>query len=290
MRRTREECRKLVIEYIKSNPTVTVDILEREIGVNISKLFGGIKNAFLEASIPYNRVLSNSAFNKTVLQDIIRDFKRSPLLTLEELQTKYKFGFYKHFKSFKGFCRKYNLLFISRHDKRTIKIQSKVIDYIKSHSDATQWEINRDCHTHVQKTFKGGIIEAYKKANVSYPFNRRKIYGCSDSRIRQRAIKFENTIFRKLEKLGRLERYVKTRNGIVDAVLETDRKFIVEIKNYLAKPISNHEVRQLLNYMKALECKNGIIISSKKNNRNQYNIDGYNILVLTRNELEGAVR
>ena len=52
-KRNREECRRLVIEYIKNNHTATISEIQNRLGVNIRRLFGGIKEAFNAANIPY---------------------------------------------------------------------------------------------------------------------------------------------------------------------------------------------------------------------------------------------
>lgn len=288
MKRTFEKCKMEVIELIQKNNTITVDEIQQELGVNVRRLFGGIRKAFNEAGVAYPRGNSNE-----VIEKITNDLKENSLLTVDEIQRKYHINIYKRFKYFRMFCNKNKLEYIPRHKKRTLKKQLEIINYIKNNSNATQWEINKKCHTHVQETFHGGIFEAFQKAGIEYPIFRRKIYGTANKKIKNRAICFEKSVFKKLEKIGDLKKYVKTKNGIVDGILNIkDKKFAIEIKNYLSKPISNSEINQLFKYMKALNCQNGIIICNKKGNRDKIQIGIYNISIITKNELvkNGVVR
>ena len=285
MKRTLEDCRIAIIEYIQKHNTASVEEIEKTLHVNIHRLFGGIEKAFIAANITYPRKR-----DARLIEKVIIDFKENPLLTIDEVQKKYKFNFYKKFKNVKEFYSSYKLKNFSRHKKRTIKKQTEIITYIKKHPDATQWEINKNCHTHVQEIFNSGILEAYEKANVEYPIFRRKIYGAANKKIRNRSIVFEKTIFKKLEKIGQLEKYVKTRNGIIDAILKIkNRKFAIEIKNYLSKPISKSEISQLIKYMKAINCSDGILICNKKGNKDKIEIDGYKVKVVVPDEINGAV-
>lgn len=288
MKRTSKELRQNVIQYIKENNEAKVNEIEKSLGVNIHRLFGGIEKAFEEAGIIYTRKIRK--FDENKVKEIVDDIKKNPLLTIDDLQRKHKFSFYKHFKSFRQFCDSYNLSHISRHKKRTIKKQFEVIQYIKTHPLATQWEINKSCHTKVQNIFSKGIFEAYEKAFVEYPIFRRKIYGTATKEIRQRAIQFEKTVFKKLELIGRLEKYVNIKGGIIDGILITkNRKFVIEIKNYLSKPICKTEILQLVRYMKTINCPNGILICNNKGNKDKLKIGSYKVLVRTPDEINGAV-
>ena len=94
----------------------------------------------------------------------------------------------------------------------------------------------------VAKNFK----EAYKKANIKYPISRLKIYGAAKSDIKNRARRFENEIIRLLSLLGEVKRNIKTKRGVIDALVNVNNKgIVVEIKDYKAKPISYSDVKQL---------------------------------------------
>jgi hypothetical protein len=70
----------------------------------------------------------------------------------------------------------------------------KIINYIKKNHNATQWEINKYCKTHVQDLFRNGIIGAFEEANIPYPYERRIKYGTAIDKIRNRADDFEKEI------------------------------------------------------------------------------------------------
>ena len=174
-----------------------------------------------------------------------------------------------------------------------MKKQKEIIEYIRKNPTATQWEINKNCKTHVQTIFDGGIREAYRLAGVEYPENRRKIYGAAIKEIKKRSSNFEKEIFEILEELGTVKKHVKTKHGFVDAILTTDnRAFAIEIKDYQSKPISNSDIKQLCKYLMDLNYKNGLIICNKKNKRkNKFHINQYKIIIMSKDELlKGVVR
>jgi len=333
-KRNREESRKIVIKYIKNNPTITLTQIQNELHVNVERLFGGIKQAFDSANVTYpeeQRILTyqknlklNSVrkrkirlFNKkkvviklkkdttkkvklkthiTTRKDlielkkkmIIMDLQQNPLLTKMELDKKYKANITNLFGSFTNLCKLAGVEFL-RCQKRKLKKQKEIIEFIKKNPNSTQWEINKNCRTHVQEIFEDGIRESYKLAGVEYPEKRRKIYGIAIKEIKKRSSDFEKEVLTLMENFGKVKSHVKTKYGIADAILYINKKFfVVEIKNYLSKPISNLDIKQLEKYLNALNCSDGLIICAIKNSvKNNFKIGQHNIRILTKDELRG---
>ena len=259
MKRTRQECKNEITDFIKQKPFSTVDEIEKELHVNIHRLFGGIINAFEAAGVNYPRYNNN----KKLATNIKQDLTENPLLTVDEIQKKYKFSFYKRFESLKKFCKELEIKHHTKHQKRRMKKQNKIIAYVQKHPESTQWEINNICKTHVQKIFDGGIREAFEKSGTDYPESRRILYGTAKASIKRRALIFQNRVINLLKKIGTVETQVKTKNGIADAVFHYKNKIIpIEIKDYRKKPISNSEIKQITKYIDDLNCNTGIIISS----------------------------
>ncbi len=284
MRRTRDVCRRIAIAYIKNNKNVTVDEIEKKLGINVHRIFGGVKNLFEKSGIEYNRDYELKFIEN--LENIIKEFKNNPLVTVDEIEKKYNFSFYKKFKSFKDFCEKYDLEYISNHEKRLLKKQIEIIDYIKAHPDATQWEINKNCKTHVQDLFNGGIREAFLKASMKYPESRRILYGTARLSIKRRALIFQTRIVNLLKQFGDVNTQIKTKHGTIDAILNYKNLILpVEIKDYRSKPISKTEIKQLLRYLTDLNCKMGLLISSEGRVK-EFNLETKKIIIIPAKELE----
>jgi hypothetical protein len=259
VRKTREQLKINVVQYLKNNPNATVSEVSAALSVNIHRLFGGIENAYLKSGIKYPRT---RRVRHVVKEQIIQNIKRNKLITIEEIQEKLGVNIYRYFRNLEEAYKMAGVEFIPKHLKRRIKKEKNVTDYIRSHPDATQWEINKRCNCHIQEMFEDGIREAFAKAGISYPENRRKIYGSAIKSIRQKSMDFEHSISNKLRKIG-AEVQVKTKSGIADAVVNINKKpFVVEIKSYKAKPISLSDINQIKRYMDDLNIKNGIIINS----------------------------
>jgi hypothetical protein len=323
-KRNREECQKIVIEYIKNNPTTTLTKIQNELHINVERLFGGIKQAFDAANVTYpeeQRIITYQKnlklnpiqkrkirlFNKKKIvitlkkytitkkdlielkkKTIIMDLQQNSLLTKMELDKKYKTNITNLFDGFTNLCKLAGVEFL-RCQKRKLKKQKEIIQFIKKNPNSTQWEINKNCRTHVQEIFEGGIREAYKLAGVEYPEKRRKIYGIAIKQIKKRSSDFEKEVLSLMENFGKVKAHVKTKYGIADAILHTNKRFfVVEIKNYLSKPISNLDIKQLEKYLNALNCSDGLIICAIKNSvKNSFKIGQHNIRILTKNELKG---
>jgi len=165
--------------------------------------------------------------------------------------------------------------------------KKEIIDFIKNNPKATQRDLNSNCRTHVQSLFKGGIYEAYKRAKVSYPYERIKVYGVVIKDIKRRAREFEDRIVLKLSGYGKVNRLVKSKRGFADAVLERKgKKAIVEIKDYQSHKISLSEAKQLNKYLEDFECKLGFLVCSKKPKKDKFLIGNNRIYVLEESELK----
>ena len=110
----------------------------------------------------------------------------------------------------------------------------------------------------------------------------------------KRCKSFERKIITLLGTIGEVESQVKISVGIIDCLFNYQGSlFTVEIKDFRGRNnITMHEIKQLVNYMKAINCKNGLLICPKesfpkrKNGRNIY-IDGLNIKLLSEEDLRG---
>jgi hypothetical protein len=225
-------------------------------------------------------------YKKEIRKIIIKYIQKYPLKSIPEIAKDLKLDIYSYFKNINCLYKEANIPYISGHQKRVIKKQHKIIDYIKTYPNSTQWEINKMCKTHVQEIFKGGIKEAYKKANVGYPKDR-KIYGIANKNIRKRAQDFENgviNLFR--EKYYTLAQY-KNSGGIADAIIEINGQLLViEVKDYKTKPISLSDIKQLNRYIDATEyCNVGLLITREKDKKENIYIGNNRIFIRTINEL-----
>lgn len=319
-RRSKEECKILIINYIKNNKIATISDIQNELGVNVNRLFGGIKQAFETAHIDYPnekrleiylnnlpkslsteikriepksvyRKIRNIKNRKMYIADkkrklIIETLKKNPLYSQTDLDKMFSTNIAQLFGSFRNLCKLSNVEFL-RLQKRKLKKQQQIIDYIRKNPDATQWEINRHCKTHVQELFDDGIREAFLNARIEYPESRRILYGTAKLSIRKRSLIFQNRVVNLLRKFGNVDTQVRTKNGIVDAILNYKNNILpIEIKDYRTKPISESEIRQLVKYLNDLKCQKGLIVSSKGEIK-EFNSERKRIIVIPAKELNG---
>lgn len=279
----KEKRRKMIIGYIKKNPSTTLVELQGNLNLKLYHVFDNIKDAFKVAGVKYPR--EKKELCNINRENVIEYVKENPFVTVKELERKLNTSIYRSFKNFKEVYRLAKIKHLTGHKKRKLRKQKRIIQYIKKNPTATQWEINKDCKTHVQEQFKGGIIEAYKKANVYYPYERRMKYGCSNSKIRERAIKFEEEVINLFKNLGEVKSKVRTKHGIADALVKINgNTFVIEAKDYQSKPISYSEIKQLNKYLDDLNCNKGILICNSKRKDKVY-IGNNEITILTKDEL-----
>lgn len=266
-KRTKYESQKLVIACIKNNPKTANTInIKRDLNISIPKSFGRLKYAYQAANVNYPfKEIEHYKYDKIKKrQDIINFVNGNPNSRYMELQE--KFGV-KLATIFKNMQEIYDLAGIKRiqgNEKIRARKRLEVINYIKQNPEATQWQINKFCKTHVRDLFENGIIGAFEQANIIYPFERRINYGCMQKEIKHRASKFEDEIFQKLLKVGKVKKHVKTKSGYADALVETkNKKFVVEIKDYRVKNVGGGAIKQLSRYLDDLNLKKGFIICNK---------------------------
>ena len=283
--KTKNERKKIIINYIKKHPKSGGHIIAKETKINIANAFHNIEEAYREAGIKYPRIIDKRT-KKEKKEKIIKLVKENPLINIAELTKKTKTQPYHFFKNFEEIYREAGIKPILYSRKRTKKKQLRIIKFIKENSLATQREINKNCHTHVQSIFNKGIFEAYEKAGIQFPFERLKIYGIGIKEIRDRAKTFEEEIATKLSGFGKVNRLVKTKRGFADIILERkNKKTIIEVKDYKRKDISISQINQLKRYMEDCACTLGILICHKKPKKDKFLIGKNKIFVLTKEEL-----
>lgn len=178
--------------------------------------------------------------------------------------------------------------------RRDIKKQKKdVINFIRKNPGCTVIDIQNKIKVNISRVF-GSIVNAYRLAGIEYP-KKTVTSGVMNPFVVKRCNKFEKRILKLLKDLGDVKPKVKTSAGIVDCLFEyKGEKFVVEIKDFRGKNnITMFEIKQLLNYMKALNYEKGLLICPKesfpkrKDSRNIY-IDNKIIKIVSQKDLKGA--
>ena len=285
----KEERKRIIANYIKENPSAGLVRIRKDLKTNLSNTFNNIQEAYQYAGVNYprkrNLELSQRSKNEKINQ-IISLVKENPLISLSEIIKQTSTNPYHFFKGMNEIYKIAGIENIKWSDKRILKKQIQVIEFIKKNSLATQREINNSCKTHVQNTFKRGIFEAYEKAGVNFPFERLKLYGVGLEKIRNRAKTFEEEIAIKLSGYGKVNRLVKTKRGFADIILErNNKKIIIEVKDYRDKEISIPQVMQLNKYLEDCECNLGFLICHNKPKKDKFLIGKNTIFILDKEEL-----
>lgn len=288
-RKTNEEKRKIVIEYIRKNPLAGGHTIRKETKINFQTIFKNIKEAFESAGLPYpreqrrSRMLRNRDSKRL---EIISFLKKHPLIGVEELGKKFSVHFYLLFKNSRELYQLAGMPFISGNEKRSSKKRLMVMRYIQNHPFATQREVNMACRTHVQILFRRGIFEAYEKAGVPFPYERLHLHGAAKRDIRQRASAFEESIALRLSGFGSVHRLMRTTRGFADIILERKgNRTAVELKDYHSHEISLRDVRQLVKYLEDIGCTLGFLICRKKPKKDSFIIGKNKIFVLEESEI-----
>jgi hypothetical protein len=285
--KNKERKRKLIIEFIRKNNYASSNQIKDELKINVPNVFESIKEAYKTADIVYPRKDSYMKSPDEKRRIILKLVKENPNITLTELIEKTKIkNPYRLFKDFNDIYIKAGIERKTPGEKIRSRKMNQIIDYLKKNPMATQREINKGCKTHVQKIFKKGILEAYDKAKVEYPFERRKVHGTVLKDIRNTAKNFEEEIATILSGYGNVNKFVKTKRGIADIILERkDKKIIIEIKDYQNKEISISQINQLNRYLEDCNLDTGILICNKKPKKDTFLIDKNRIFVLEKEEL-----
>ncbi len=285
-RKTKEERRKIIIDYIKKNPLAGWHNIKKDTKINIASAFKSIKEAYNEAEIKYPREESYRESADKKKEKLIKILKENPRITVIELMKDIRTNPYRFFKSINELYEKAGVKKLAGNDKRKIRKRQMVINFIKENPFATQREINKSCKTHVQELFKKGIFDAYEQAGVKFPYERLKEYGIGLKEIRQRAKTFEDNIAIKLSGFGKVNRLVKTKRGFADIIFERkNKKAVIEIKDYELKDISVSQVEQLNKYLEDCNCNLGFLICYKKPKKDSFLIGKNKIFILEEDEL-----
>lgn len=286
-RKTKEENRNIIIDYIRKHPQAGRQMILRDTKISLSNVFNSIQKAYEEAGIEYPRKESYKKSAKEKKEELIKTTKENPNITVEELAKKIRTNPYRFFKNIKELYEKAGINRVLIDSKRKINKRQIVIEFIKNNPAATQREINLACRTHVQQIFKEGILGAYKEASMEYPYKRLRLYGSAKKEIRKRALNFEDKIAINLSCYGKINRLVKIKRGFADIIIERKgKKAIIEVKDYEAKDISISQVKQLNNYLKDYNCKLGFLVCFKKPKKDSFLIGENKILILEESELK----
>ena len=285
-KKTKDEKKKIIIDYIRKNPSVGGHTIKKDTKINLLSVFKDTPSAFYAAGIPYPRNIDKRT-REEKMNEIINLVKKNPLISTPEIASKTKTQPYHFFKNVNELYRKVGINPINGRKKWKLKKQQEIIKYIKKNPIATQRDINKICKTHVQLIFNKGIFEAYEKAGIKFPYERLKIYGIGIKKIRDRAKSFEEEIAVKLSGYGRVNRLVKTKRGFADIILERqDKRVIIEVKDYRNKEISISQINQLNKYLEDCNCNLGILICPNKPKKDSFLIDKNKIFILNKEELD----
>ncbi|MBT3397572.1 hypothetical protein HOA55_03725 [archaeon] len=286
-RKTRDERRKIIIDFIKKHPKTGGHTISKKTKINVCNAFKNIQEAYKFAGVKYPRKKSYEKTSEEKRKKIIQLIKNNPEMTSSEITKKAGAFPYRLFKDLSEAYDLAGIKWISGPKKRSLRIKNKIISFVKENPGATQREINNACNTHVQEIFNKGIFEAYNLAGVKFPFERLKLYGIGLREIRERANKFEEEIALKLTGFGGVNRLVRSKNGIADIVFERrGKKAIIEVKDYLAKPISRAQINQLNKYLEDFNCNLGFLICHHKPKKNKFLIGKNKIIILEDSELK----
>jgi len=288
-KKTRKERRAIIIDYIQKHPAAGGQDIQKDTKINIKNAFDNTEEAFKVAKIFYPRKEFVSLIKRTKedkQKQIIELVKNKPETTIQEILQKLRISPYKIFDNFDEIYRLAGINNVFRGKKRAIKKRKVIIDFVKNNPLATQREINKACKTRIQGLFKKGIFGAYKEAKIKFPFERLKLHGSAKKEVKQRAKDFEIEIAKRLSGHGNVNRLVKTKSGIADIILErNNKKAIIEIKDYLNKEISKHEIKQLERYLEDCKCDLGFIICHNKPKKDNFLIGKNELIILDDSEL-----
>lgn len=221
-RKTREENKKIIIEFIRKNPRVGGHTIRKETKINFTNFFKDIKDAYKEAGIKYKRRNNKfpEKYKNGIRKKVIRLVKKNPHVTYQEIESKFNINLKCFFNGLDEIYENAGIKRIGQGEKIRNKKRGEVINFIRKNPTATQREINKNCKTKVQNIFKRGIFEAYEKAGIEYPFERLKLYGTALKDIKKRARDFEEKISVVLSGYGKVNRLVKTKRGVADLIFE----------------------------------------------------------------------
>ena len=154
--------------------------------------------------------------------------------------------------------------------RRKEEQRAQTIQFIKENPNCTIIEIRDTLRVNIPRLY-GTITNAYTAAGVAY--HARNV----DPSVFIRAKNFEKDVAALLAQFGEIKRHIKTNAGIIDCLFEFQGKeFVVEIKDFRSnRNIHQSQIRQLIEYMRSIGCKRGLLICHKerfpkRNKRNLY--------------------
>tara|TARA_Y100000034_G_scaffold121849_1_gene166582 strand:- start:668 stop:1399 length:732 start_codon:yes stop_codon:yes gene_type:complete len=235
----------------------------------------------------------NEYANPKEKRSILRNYIRSnPSCSYRDIRKDTKVKVERIYSSMKeayrdaGIKEPRTLIRYSRNKRRKM-----IIDYIRENPKTSINDIRSNLNLNPLIVFSS-IRGAFEAADVEYP-KREITSGVMDFRVLKRCKDYESKVIKMLEKFGRVIPKVRLMNGkIIDCILEkNNKKYVVEIKNYKGRNnITMSDIKQLVNYMRFLNLKKGLIICPKesfpkiKNSRNIY-IDNLSIRILSEEDL-----
>ena len=216
--------------------------------------------------------------NKNKQRDIVREYiKMHPSCTYREIRHATKIKVERIHKNMKEAYIDANIILpkhLMKRDKPSQK--TAAINFIKHHPYCNLVEVQKFTRVNVARLF-GSIKNAYALAGLKY-HEKAITSGVICPSVIKRCREYERSVLHILGQIGQVQKRVRTTNGIADGILTYKNKtFVVEIKDFRGKNnITISQINQLITYMKALSCKNGLLICpeesfpKRKNGRNVY--------------------
>lgn len=284
--KTKDQRRKIIIDFIKNNPSIGGQTIAKETKINLASAFDNIKEAYKQAGVEYPRKESYQKPPEEKKRELIKTVKENPNIPVQELMKKIRVNPYRYFRSMKELYSVAGIKHIRKGVKRAENKKEIVLRFIRDNPLATQREVNTTCKTHIRDIFADGIFGAYKQAGIPYPFERLKLHGTALKQIKERSSDFEGRIAIKLSGYGNVNRLVKTKRGFADIIFERKgKKAIIEVKDYEAKEISISQIKQLNRYLEDCDCNLGFLVCFKKPKKDNFLIGENKIVILDESEL-----
>lgn len=288
-RMSKEEKRKIIIEFIRKNPNAGGHIIKKETKINLIPVFKDTREAFVATGVNYPRdklSILRKRTNGFKRKQIVEYLRNNPLENIEDVGKRLNVHPYALFSGIDEIYSRAGFPNFDKSAKRKIKKQRIVIEFIKKNIFATQREINFSCKTKVQGLFENGIFEAYEKARIEFPFERLKLHGTAIKEIKKDAELFEEKIAKQLSCYGNVSRLVKTKRGRADIILERKgKKIAIEVKNYKSHEISISQINQLNKYLEDIGANIGFLVCLRKPKKDSFLIGKNKIVILTDLEL-----
>ena len=179
---------------------------------------------------------------------------------------------------------------LSKRDKETRK--REILAYIQRNPGCTVSQVQTATRSNIPILF-GSIVDAYTLAGVKY-IKKFPTDGVRNPIVVKRCHDYESRVIEILKNFGQVTPKIRTPAGIIDCLLiNSNRKYVVEVKDFRVRSVNQSQLKQLLRYMEALQVFDGLLICPKesfpkrKNGRNIY-IGGFSIKIMSDEELRGC--